>query len=136
MPTPAPAAPRLISNKGVRKDLEIAVGATFGPLAVTLTDSAGTPLDLTGCTLVAQVRRRAHDDAVLLAFDCSIPSPTAAPQGLFGASAEATAAVPYDEDPTKPLASALWDMRLVDSTGRVLPVFWGAVRFFRGVTRA
>ncbi len=125
--------PPVLGHAGERVDLLIRQGATFDA-QVTLTNPDGTPVDLTGATLRAQIRRKALDTALLVAFTITVID---AVGGIFtfGLTASQTAALPAAEDPAGIASRAVWDMELQDAAGRVTPVYWGTVTIHREVTR-
>lgn len=128
-----------IGDTGARLDLVIRQGATFGPHCLQLfnPDNAplnpGQPVDLTGCTLRAQLRRTALGQ-LLATFECTIVD---AVQGRVDLQLDAatTAAITCGESPRDPLSRAVWDLELHDSLSRVIPLAWGTVSLFREATR-
>jgi hypothetical protein len=125
----------VLGDRGDRVDLLIRQGATFGPHEITLTNPDDTPVDLTGATVRAQMRRKALTTGLPLAtFDTPV---TDAAAGVFtlGLSAAATAALVAGEDPASLDSRAVWDLEVQDATGRVVPVYWGSVTIHREVTR-
>lgn len=124
----------VLGHAGERVDLLIRQGATFGPHELTLTNPDGSAVDLTGCTLRAQLRRKALDAGILIALTCTI---TDAVNGVatIGLTDEQTAALTAGEDPGQPDSRAKWDLELEDAAGGVTPVFYGNVVIHREVTR-
>lgn len=120
---------------GERLDLSIRQGATFGPFLAQMFDPDGTtPINLTGCTITAQIRKRAADRKI--AATLAVPI-TDAVNGRyeFVLTAEQTAAIPAGESPASPASRYVWDMEL-HHTGGVLPLYYGDVIVLREVTRA
>lgn len=109
--------PKMLGTLGDRLDLEMKQGKTFGPHTGTIKNPDGTPMDLTGCTLRASMRRNPND-ATVFNFDVAV---TDAAEGEFtlGMSKTATATI----SPPK----YEWDLELQDSLGRELPVCYGEV---------
>lgn len=85
-----------------------------------------TPINITGYSFRAQIRRRASDDASLADFTTTI---TDAPGGIVQLSltSEETA----DLDPGR----AVWDLEWTDTLGRVKTHVAGRVRVKAQVTR-
>jgi hypothetical protein len=129
---PAP----VIGTKGAELDLLIRQGATFGPNTCTLTNPNATPVNLTGATLRAQIRKTATSTLVPGATGTFVI--TNAANGVF--TWEFTAAVTQlltaDNDSEAAAASTyVWDMELQDASGRVIPLCYGKVNVFREVTK-
>lgn len=122
-----------ISQRGERLDLEVRQGSTLGPIRHTIYQPDGvTPMDLTGCTVLATVRKTAREPGVPQAtftivmasnrllgyYDMSIPD-------------EITATM----DVTADEVTFYWDSELIDALGRVIPMFYGNFRVFAEATR-
>jgi hypothetical protein len=119
---------------GEKLDLLVKQGSTLGPFTVTLANPDTAPVDLTGATLRAHLRKKALDSAKVAQFDVVVTD-AAAGKFQFGMTDEATAAIPAGET-LKDVASVyVWDMELEDASGRVLPLYYGDVKVFREVTR-
>jgi hypothetical protein len=109
-------------------DLKIEQGADF-LLSVAWADSAGSPVDLSGYSARAQVRASHNSPDVLLSFDSSKGSiELGGEEGtiLLTATAEAT---------SKVASGGVWDLELIDSTGKVKRLLEGRVRLSKEVTR-
>lgn len=126
------AAP-VLGSRGERLDLLIRQGATFDA-AVTLTNPDDTPVDLTGATVRAQIRRKALDTSLLAAFTVTVTD-AAAGAFTFGLTAAQTAALVAGENDFEANSRAVWDMELEDASARITPVFYGQVLIHREVTR-
>jgi len=115
-----------LGDIGDRVDLVIKQGATFGPFSGFITNPNGSPVDLTGCELRAQLRRRPSEPAVN--FDIEI---TDAVGGEFTLqlAKETTAGL------TSP-PKYVWDFELEDALGRVSPICYGDVQVSLEVTHA
>jgi hypothetical protein len=125
-----------IGSVGAELDLLIKQGGTFGPVTVTARNPDATAMDLTGCTVRGQIRKKALDSTVVASFVCTVDPDQVANRGkfVFGLTDEVTAAIVADEQPAKSLF--VWDMELEDGAGRVTPLYHGQVTVFREVTRA
>lgn len=124
-----------IGNVGFRQDLNVRQGATLGPIRVTATDrTTGLPLNLTGSTIRGQIRKTPAAPTFVAAFAITVTDPVA---GVFeiDLSEQTTAAIPAGADMTRPESCYVYDIEMVDSLGRVIPLMWGDVRVLREVTR-
>lgn len=125
---------------GERMDLRIRQGATFGPIQATMRDpvvlpaTIGTPVDLTGCTIRGQIRRKALDVAIIASFTVTITNAVNG-QYEFGLSSTTTAGITAGETLDSSTSKYVWDLELVDATGRITPLYYGAVTVLREVTR-
>ncbi len=102
-------------------------GGTFGPLVLTLKDSDGNAVNLTGYTASAQYRKTYDSSEVLATFTCSIPSPTSG-QITISLTDETTAAL------TAP-AQGVWDLFITDASGASYRILAGTVTVLPRVTR-
>lgn len=123
-----------IGYYGEKLDLLIRQGADFGPVLGILLNPNLTPVNLTGCTVRGQIRRRALDAVVVATLVCVI---TDAPAGkyTFGLPLAVTTAMAAGARPEDPLSRYEWDLELLDALGRVTPLRYGSVVVLREVTR-
>jgi hypothetical protein len=127
----------LLGGIGVKLDLLIKQGSTFGPHRFTLTDTDDNPLDLTGCIVRAHVRKKASDSAIVCTLETPVTaSLTAIGEFYLGASKTVTGAIAAGDTLKDPASKYVWDCDLEDSTGRSTPLYYGDVTIFREVTRA
>ena len=125
---------------GERLDLRIRQGATFGPIQATMRNPVippaeiGTPVNLTGCTIRGQIRRKALDVAIIASFAVTITNALNG-QYEFSLSSATTAGITAGENLDSTASKYVWDLELVDSTGRITPLYYGAVTVLREVTR-
>ena len=125
-----------IINKGKELNLTIRQGATFGPIVCTLKDSTGTPINITGYTVVAQVRKTPFArKASGFAATCVIVN-GAAGQFSFEFEAEDTAKLVAGESENDADSLYSWDLELIQPDTRVIPAVYGTVKVFREVTKA
>lgn len=125
-----------IINKGKELNLTIRQGATFGPIVCTLKDSTGTPVNITGYTVAAQVRKTPFTRrASGFAATCVIVN-GAAGQFSFEFEAEDTAKLIVGESENDTDSLYYWDLELIQPDTRVIPVIYGTVKVFREVTKA
>lgn len=123
-----------IGSVGAALNLRIRQGGSF-LFSVALKNPDGSPVNLTGATLSAQIRRKALDANPPVAA-CVI-AVTDAVNGLADLSLtdEVTAAIACGEVETLPASRYVWDLELLDTLGRVTPLLYGDVVVFREVTR-
>ena len=125
-----------IINKGKELNLTIRQGATFGPIVCTLKDSTGTPINITGYTVAAQVRKTPFTrKASGFAATCVVVN-GAAGQFSFEFEAEDTAKLIVGESENDTDSLYYWDLELIQPDTRVIPVIYGTVKVFREVTKA
>jgi len=105
-------------------DLSVRLGDTE-TVSVTVQDSAGSPIDITGRSYAAQIRSTASSSTVLATFTCSITNASA---GQFACtlSAATTAALSP--------GTGVWDLQETSGT-TVTTLLSGQVRFDQDVTR-
>lgn len=126
-----------IGTKGAELDLLIRQGATFGPVFSTALNPNGTPINLTGATLRAQVRKTPTSpigEACVATFN--ILDAVNGQFEWFFTDEATTVLVADSESETAPASVYVWDMELEDASGRVIPLLYGKVNVFREVTKA
>lgn len=126
-----------IGTKGAELDLLIRQGATFGPIVSRITNPNGTPMNLAGATIRAQVRKTPTSpigEGCTASFNI-IEAADGRFQWFFTAAATQTLAADAESE-LSPSSTYVWDMELEDSTGRIIPIFYGKVNVFREVTKA
>ena len=127
----------ILGTKGANLDILIRQGATFGPVIARLKDNNGNPVNITGCTLRAQIRKTPTStlvDGATAVFDITDPA-----NGIFTFefTAEVTTLLTADsESETAPASIYVWDMEMQDSSGRVTALVYGKVNVFREVTKS
>lgn len=106
-------------------NLSLRIGDTE-TVSVTITDSNGSPVNISGRTYAAQIRTYATDTAALATFSCSIINAAA---GTLAAtlSASTTAALTA--------GLAVWDLQETNGT-TVTTLLAGQVTIVQDVTRA
>jgi hypothetical protein len=125
----------LIGNIGERMDLLIRQGATFGPFTATMKNPDESPVNLTGCLIRGQIRRKPADSVIAATVEVTSPY-DATGAYVFGLPSAVTAAIQCGADTSAPTSLYHWDLEMVDSQGLVHPLYWGEVRVHREVTRA
>lgn len=119
---------------GVRLDLIIRQGSSFGAGVFKLQNPDLTPVLLSGFLFRGQMRKKALDTSVVATFDCSVVD---AANGLwtFGMSLAKTTALTAGEQINSAASTYVYDIEMVDTLYRVLPIFYGNVQVQREVTR-
>lgn len=122
-----------VGGYGQRLDLHLRQGATWSAV-LQIKNPDGSPVDLLGCTLAGQIRRKGLSADVLKTFAIAV---TDAAQGAvaWSLSAADTAGLPAGETTSSPDSRHVYDIELVDSLGRVTGLLWGDVIVLREVTR-
>jgi hypothetical protein len=120
---------------GERLDLLIKQGSTLGPFNATMKNPDGTPVNMTGMTLRAHIRRTGLSADLVVTIPVTITQPTEG-KYTFGLTDEATAAIPACETIKDAASKYVWDMELQDAAGNVMPLYYGDCKVFREVTRA
>lgn len=124
----------VLNNWGAALDLEIRRGASFFfDLQLTLDD--GTPLDITGATVAAQIKKsRTSKLPPMASFVCSVTDYVLG-KVHFELSPEDTEALPVADCPDSCLSSCQWDAAMTDGAGTVIPLFYGSVDILAEVTQ-
>lgn len=125
-----------IGSIGTNLDLKLRQGATFGPVVGQLKNADETPINITGYTFRAQMRKSA-DDALStgLAFTCSVVD---GPNGKFSIelSDEQTSTLDVDPISMDALDSTyVWDLEMESPAGKVTALLYGKANVFREVTK-
>ena len=125
----------VISNIGAQVNMTLRHGADF-QTTLTFTNPDGSPVNLTGCTLAAQIRQLPLAQIPPLAFfTCVVaadPTKGLATMSLPGIVSET---LTVGASLTNPLSQYSWDLTLTDALGRVSCPLYGQVSFYRDVTR-
>ena len=114
-----------VSSLPAAVDLELYRGDDFGPQEFIWEQPAGTPVDITGYTITAQIRTSADDTAILASFTCVI---TSAALGKW------TIALTDVETNLLP-RSAYWDMQLKSPGGFTRTFAAGKVKTTKDITK-
>jgi len=123
-----------IIDKGQELNLTIRQGATFGAIVCTLKDETGTPIDLTGMTFRAQVRKtpNSRKSSGFEAVTALVDAVNGQFSFTFPADKTATLAAGATENDADSLY--YWDMEMVNGSA-VTPLFYGQIKVFREVTK-
>ncbi len=113
-----------LGSIGDEVNLLISKGDDFGPHQLTLTNPDASPVNLTGATITAKLKK---GTAVAVAFTTEI---TNAVGGAFTFSLPAaiTATLASGEGINDHASVYQWDLRLTDSTGKKRTLFYGQAR--------
>lgn len=124
-----------IGSIGERLDLLCRQGANLGPFICTLQNPDLSFVDLTGCTIQSYVRKNALDVGEPIAkFEINYIDRVGG-KFSFEINWTITESIPAGEYQKDSESQYVWDMELVDSTGRITPLYYGKFENFRGVTR-
>lgn len=128
-------APPLVSNIGAVVNLAIAQATDFGPVTLTFTNPDGTPVDLTGVTLAADLALPATPRTPVATFTLTITSPPTAGIALMSMPDATTAtlsAQAYPGDTSQ--GNYVWDLKMTSAGGLVSRPLYGQVTVWREVT--
>ena len=124
-----------IGTYGEELGLRIRQGATFGPHRLVISNPVtGLPVDLTGATFRAQVRKKSGDSVPVLSFQCAIFN-AATGEMDFWAEDDATITVRAGEDVRSGESQYKWAMDMIDASSRVLPLLYGPVEVMPAVAK-
>jgi hypothetical protein len=123
-----------IGSIGAEQPLLIRQGADFGFTANLRGPDGVTPMNLTGCSARAQIRKRATDSALTIALTCTVVDALTGSLSISLTNLQ-TAGLVAGESVSEAASKYVWDCEFVDSLGRVIPLFYGPVNVFREVTR-
>lgn len=124
-----------IGTKGAALDLIIRQGATLGPNSTTIKDGSGTPIDITGATVRAQIRLLPSSVTAAATATCTLVTPAS---GLFTwtfSDTDTAALTCSDVDENEPESLYYWDMEIEYASGVIVPLLYGDVRVFREITK-
>lgn len=111
-------------------------GASLGPFRARMTNTQdNTPVNLTDCTIRGSIRRTATDPVLLASFNVTITDPVDG-RYEFGLLPAVTAALPSGATVLDPEGKMEWDLELVDSQGRITPLYFGPFINVSGVTHS
>lgn len=125
-----------IGHKGDQLDLLIRQGATLGPVNMLLEEDDGSPLNLTGCTLVAQIAKTADGPLIAGASATFTILNATGGEAEWTFTDEATAVLSADPDSeTAEGSTYVWGMDLHRADGRVEALLYGTVNVFRNISK-
>jgi len=123
-----------ISNLGARVDLQLRTDSDF-KTQITFTNADGTPVNLTGCALAAQLRKLPQDLEPVASFVVAILAPATGGLASLAMPAAVTALIPCGQSLMEEASRYAWDLQLIDATGAISAPLYGTVRIAAGVTR-
>ena len=123
-----------VSNIGARVDLQIRQGADFIS-TLTFTTATGTPVDLTGCALAAQIRSSATAAVLLATFTVTIEAPPTAGIATLQLPNAQSAAIPTVPNWADESACCWWDLELTDAAGNISSPLYGKVNVMPEITQ-
>lgn len=118
---------------GEELNLSMVQGADFGPITVTMTNPDTTPVDLTGSTIRGQIRTTYGKHLANLSVEIDNPS-----SGVytFGVPAASTLKLPAGLELDSADSVHVWDLESVNSSGVVMPLYYGKVTVRKRATKA
>jgi hypothetical protein len=119
---------------GEEMTLRIRQGGTFGPFYAEMKNPDLTPVDLTGCTITGQIRKKAKDTTVVCSIAFTIDAGTGGTYS-FTIDKVTTALLECGESANSAASKYVYDIEMVDALGRSYPLYYGNVLVFREVTR-
>jgi hypothetical protein len=119
-----------LGNIGERLDLRIGRGRSFR-LDIEMIDGDGRPIDLTGATVAAAVRKRPDDAGVLARWMASY-GPARGWVSL-ALEPEQSVLLPAPQTFEKPV-KVVWDCFAVWTDGYVEPLYYGYIEVYPGIT--
>lgn len=122
-----------IGSRGDKLDLTFRQGATFGPVPVRMVAPSGLPIDLSGASVRAAMRK-SYASPTAYQFACLIVN-AADGRFTFGMADDLTADIPCGPTPNDPASQYVWDLEVEFSDGTVMPVFYGMVKVAPEATR-
>lgn len=125
-----------IGSIGTNLDLKLRQGASFGPIVGQLKNADETPINITGYTFRAQMRKSANELlSTGIAFTCSVVD-GANGKFSFELSDEQTSTLVVDPVSMDALDSTyVWDLEMESPGGKVTALLYGKVNVFREVTK-
>ena len=120
-----------IGSFGKKLDLNIRQGACFA-FTVEVANPDLTPVDLTGASAAAKIRKAVADVAATVDFSVAITLPNIINLSLTAAQ---TAAIPAGAAPTDAASQYVWDMEITWPDGCIDSPLYGAVKVKSEVTR-
>jgi hypothetical protein len=119
-----------IDHRGERLDLRLRRGMSFR-LLISAEDAEGNPVDLTGCTLAAAIKRTPADAAPLAEFTAGPGA--AAHEATLDLSAADAGLLPVPNNLNNP-EGLPWDAYIEWPDGRKEPLYFGVVYVYPEVT--
>lgn len=127
-----------LGTKGSELNLLIRQGATLGEYYMTVKtqEDPPQPIDLTGATFSAQIRKTADSSPLTgVTFDFVITEPLEG-KVTWQVPSTSTVNIPCSEiDENQPESLYVWDMEVKLASGKVIPLTYGTVKVFREVTK-
>jgi hypothetical protein len=124
-----------IGTKGGNLDLLIRQGATL-MASVVATNPDGSPIDLTGATITAQIRKLPSSATPECSATIVLTNPTAGTFTFEFVAADNADLTASDTSETSEASTYVWDLEVLDAAGKVTPLLYGNVYVWREVTKA
>lgn len=120
--------PSRISTLGLLLNLDLYQGASLPPIRHYLFNADGSPFDLTGCTIVGQIRKKSTDAAPTAAFDIFIAANPLLGWYEFSMPAAAVAAIIGGDKITDIESLYEFGIKMTDTVPFVRSLLYGPVR--------
>lgn len=115
-------------------DIILEQGSTF-QRTLTLKDSNGDPLNLTGFLARSSIRKKIKDDLALASFVLTLGSPATSGVVNWTMSATASASIPAALTSGFEPSNYFYDMEVESPSGVVTRILQGSVKLIPNVTR-
>lgn len=116
-----------LGSLGKQVNILLRRGCTWGPFVATMTNADGTPVNLTGSTFEARIKRKANDATEVAVIDMQLLTDGTDGKYTLSMSPTTTAALTTDPDITKPGARYVWDAEEITVSGERIPRYYGIV---------
>jgi hypothetical protein len=114
---------KVLGSLGVKQDIQFRQGSTFGPYNMNILQADGTPLNLTGYTFSARIKKTPTSSTILAEF---VITPVDLILGKLKISIPSTVTANI-QGAGEDLAEYVWDMEYTDDVGITEPLFYGTV---------
>ena len=123
----------VVGTKGAQLDLLIKQGSTFS-FKATISDKNNSAMNLTGASFSGMIRKSWNSVPIIVSVSTIITNATAGMVEISLSSSQ-TGAMAAGEDERDENSQYVWDYELLDSTGKITPIFYGNVSVFREITK-
>jgi hypothetical protein len=117
----------VLGTLGKRVDILLRRGCNWGPFVATMTNPDGTPVDLTGSTFEARIKRKANDAQPVAVITMALLTDGTDGKYTLAMDHTVTDALTTDPDITKPGARYVWDAEEITASGERIPRYYGVV---------
>lgn len=118
-----------IGTIGNKLDLLFRQGSTFGPYEITIKDNNQSPINLTGYTFNAAIKKSYSASTSIASI---VVSPVDLINGKISINIPANITATIKGNPDKE-PQYIWDMEYINTNGSVEPLLYGSVTSFANV---